>query len=436
MDLFDEKIKKAVESYEAPYNEAAWQSLNRSLGMPKHTKISLGIGAIAAIAIGVLYFVNSNQSNDQSKSISQQNADNKTTVIDQNVNEPTENKLVEDVNFTTDQINENSASTVESGTNKNHSSQVSQESDNQKNTSSTQTNGQSLTNDTKVETQSDLNEESNSPIHQPHIDDQVNQKSDKDDFIAEINGCPDHICKGETITLTASKNEQSVTYQWIVENKVYQGRVVEVTLNQSGLSQITLQITDNKTHQVLAENESDVITVLKTPSPSFTYETSNDLIPTTFFKVENQDAVNVQWEIEGYYSTNKREFSYAFKKKGDYVVHLTTTNENGCSETATQIIHVEKDYNLLAPSAFSPNEDFLNDNFIPKALPYLNLPFTMTIYDKQGRMVYQTTDSNSPWDGNYMDGQLAPDGVYVWIVQLTNEKGETEIYQDQVTITR
>ena len=102
-----------------------------------------------------------------------------------------------------------------------------------------------------------------------------------------------------------------------------------------------------------------------------------------------------------------------------------------------QIYAIEKDYNLLAPTAFSPNEDNLNDFFIPKALPVLNLPFTMTIYDRQGKMVYQTSDANQPWNGLCTKDQVpAPDGVYIWVVQLTTESGEVELYQDQVTIAK
>jgi len=72
------------------------------------------------------------------------------------------------------------------------------------------------------------------------------------------------------------------------------------------------------------------------------------------------------------------------------------------------------DCKIVAPNAFTPNDDGINDHFkLMLAGGCEVFKFDFKIYDRWGRMVFETADHQTEWDGNY-DGQQMKEGVYFW----------------------
>ena len=91
----------------------------------------------------------------------------------------------------------------------------------------------------------------------------------------------------------------------------------------------------------------------------------------------------------------------------------------------------------MAPNSFTPNGDGLNDYFLPAALNRLNGSFTMTIYSQTEGLIYDTKNIDQPWDGsNQKLGTKCKEGSYVWVVKLTNEKGQTEQYKGVILLLK
>jgi len=69
------------------------------------------------------------------------------------------------------------------------------------------------------------------------------------------------------------------------------------------------------------------------------------------------------------------------------------------------------------PNAFTPNNDGLNDVFqVVSECPFNT--FQLSIFNRFGELIFQSTDPHQPWPGNVHNGEhYAPDGVYTW--QLT-----------------
>ena len=60
----------------------------------------------------------------------------------------------------------------------------------------------------------------------------------------------------------------------------------------------------------------------------------------------------------------------------------------------------------------------------------MNVEFIMTIYNKQGKLIYKTKNINQPWDGfNQNTGEKCIQGSYIWVIQLTNKLGQNEQYK-------
>ena len=54
----------------------------------------------------------------------------------------------------------------------------------------------------------------------------------------------------------------------------------------------------------------------------------------------------------------------------------------------------------------------------------------MTVYSQTEGLVYNTKNIDQPWDGtNQKAGTKCKEGSYVWVVKITNEKGQTEQYK-------
>ena len=71
-------------------------------------------------------------------------------------------------------------------------------------------------------------------------------------------------------------------------------------------------------------------------------------------------------------------------------------------------------HKVVIPDAFSPNGDGKNDTFnIPHTCPVY--AFSMHIYNRWGELIYESTDINEGWDGNYR-GKQEPEEKYLWFI--------------------
>jgi len=71
---------------------------------------------------------------------------------------------------------------------------------------------------------------------------------------------------------------------------------------------------------------------------------------------------------------------------------------------------------IRMPNAFTPNDDGVNDffyfTFKDDCLP---TSFSLQIFDRYGRLVFETKDYQEKWDGRF-DGQELKDGAYFWVM--------------------
>jgi len=77
-------------------------------------------------------------------------------------------------------------------------------------------------------------------------------------------------------------------------------------------------------------------------------------------------------------------------------------------------IHVFK--KVIIPSAFSPNNDGINDNWNIKGLNAYS-GYEFTVFNRYGQTVFTTKDYSKPWDGSY-NGKALPFGTYYYILNL------------------
>ena len=69
--------------------------------------------------------------------------------------------------------------------------------------------------------------------------------------------------------------------------------------------------------------------------------------------------------------------------------------------------------NLRIPNIFTPNGDGLNDEFVVCYDGEL-VKFKIDITNKNGEVIFQSTDINKSWDGKINGNDHAADGVYYY----------------------
>jgi gliding motility-associated-like protein len=83
------------------------------------------------------------------------------------------------------------------------------------------------------------------------------------------------------------------------------------------------------------------------------------------------------------------------------------------------------------PTAFTPNNDGLNDTFRP-VVDYERVhQFSMVIYNRWGQLIFETTYPAEGWDG-----KDAPAGVYSWVISYSDMVGKVVKMRGGVTLVR
>lgn len=118
----------------------------------------------------------------------------------------------------------------------------------------------------------------------------------------------------------------------------------------------------------------------------------------------------------------------------DQTYSLTVRNADGCEAQDTIRIRVFDRPEIFVPTAFTPNGDGKND-ILHVIAPGLNQLRFFRIFDRWGRMVFETKNPGQGWDGR-VNGQLSNTQTYVWIIAGIDYLGNPIEKKGTVTLIR
>ncbi len=109
-----------------------------------------------------------------------------------------------------------------------------------------------------------------------------------------------------------------------------------------------------------------------------------------------------------------------------------------CTNSIEFTVDVNVERDIYIPNAFSPNNDGINDFFLPKVGLGITQVQNMMIFDRTGNLVFQRSDfdprdESLGWDGNFR-GKDLPEGVYVFAMQIEYVDGEVISYKGDIAI--
>lgn len=249
--------------------------------------------------------------------------------------------------------------------------------------------------------------------------------SDNNNFFAEITVNNHQVCPGEKLQFHLNTKEP-VMVEWTFSNGVKSEEPnPSFTATKAGKYAASAKLTSlvsGKEKTIYVEDGFEIF-------PKSNYSIAVDEVRSDNFErkyhlnVEGSNIISVNWiGIE----KDDQELKVELNERGNYQYTAEVFDQNGCKTVLSTNFDVETDNNLLAPTAFTPNGDEVNDDFLPKALHQLDDgKFLFRIINPAtGKILFETNSSSRSWDGtNPETGTKFNSGTYVWTAIIFGSKG-------------
>lgn len=118
----------------------------------------------------------------------------------------------------------------------------------------------------------------------------------------------------------------------------------------------------------------------------------------------------------------------------DQLYTVTGITDEGCEGMDDVLIKVYKGPDIYVPSAFTPNNDGLNDYLKPVPAGITEFRY-FRVFNRWGQLIYSTQDPSKGWDGT-VKGMKEPPGTYVWMAEGVDYTGKIISRKGTVTIIR
>jgi gliding motility-associated-like protein len=116
----------------------------------------------------------------------------------------------------------------------------------------------------------------------------------------------------------------------------------------------------------------------------------------------------------------------------DYILH--GVSDSGCTGNDTVRVTVLEYSEFMCPNAFTPNNDGVNDLFVPIRVKNSTL-VSLKIYNKTWKVIYTGGPQSPGWDGTY-NGVKQPIDAYYWQILYTDNTGAARTKAGSVTLIR
>lgn len=177
----------------------------------------------------------------------------------------------------------------------------------------------------------------------------------------------------------------------------------------------------------------ELITTVPSPVAFFTFSPHqpSNFHPLVQFTDESIDANRWEWNFNDQGRSFDPNPSFSFKENGTKFIDLTVWHPNGCIDTTRAFLEVIPEIRYKLPNAFTPNGDGINDLFFGKGNPEDASYFIMSIWNRYGEKLFETTDPKIGWNGRKNNtGKHLINGVYIVLVEYENPITKEVIQQE------
>ena len=245
----------------------------------------------------------------------------------------------------------------------------------------------------------------------------------------------DGFCNGSA-TVSASGGTPGYTFVW---NTV----PIQTTASAIGLCAGNYSVTVTDANGCIGSNSNvTIIALYATPTASFIYQPQPTTILNPVIQFTDSSVFNISSWLWNFgdpenASSSLQNPNHTYTDTGEYIVKLIVTDIHGCMDTVQHPISITADYVFYAPNSFTPNNDGINDIFIPETEVIISTDYSFIIFDRWGNKVFETKEYKKGWDGKVKNSNtFAQEDVYVWTVKLSDFNHQQHDYMGRVTIVK
>ncbi len=255
-----------------------------------------------------------------------------------------------------------------------------------------------------------------------------------------ISHSPPVVCEGQVLTFTAVPNNggSSPIYTWSVNGNSSGAGVIFLPGVLQNKDTVSVTMTTSISCATIAQvNSNFIVNNLITPVANFTYENPyvGAFLNTIAFTNTSVSANSFVW----YFVTDSdtafvKNPVHQFPGQGSFDVVLLAMNNNGCIDSVQYTVVVQEEVAVFFPKAFTPNGDNINELFHPIGASLG--AYTFYIYNRWGELIF-TGNEKKPWSGFVRDSATpAPDGVYVYRLEVKDLILDEKVLNGRVTLIR
>jgi gliding motility-associated-like protein len=209
-----------------------------------------------------------------------------------------------------------------------------------------------------------------------------------------INPTTAEICKGESVNILASGGNN---YLW--NNGATQANI---TVNPTSTTNYSVTATSTA-----GCSGSATMTVTVHPGPIAVYFISPSpagVNQTVQFTDASIGASSWDWDFGDGQTAIGLDPTHSYTTPGSYDTWLNVEDNHGCKDSTSVRIVINQLFTFYIPNSFSPDDNGVNDIFIPSGVNVDEDRYIMQIYDRWGSLIFESKDITKGWDGS-INGQ-------------------------------
>jgi len=241
------------------------------------------------------------------------------------------------------------------------------------------------------------------------------------------------VCAGSSVVYTANPQNGGTlpVYAWYVNSSVQTGSTgASFSYAPEEGDQIHAMVTSSETCVVSPDAVSaDVIVdVVTGPAAAVTMSSNAASVcqgePVTFTATPVNEGLTpvYHWLVNGVAdpTANGSVFGYV-PADGDLVTLEMTSSENCATNNPAVAVETVAlspcGFVMQMPNAFTPDNDLLNDFFMPVLGEILPSKYLLQVFTRWGEIVFETNNPTQGWDGTIL-GNPAPRGTYIYKLEF------------------
>ncbi|MCX7650801.1 MAG: gliding motility-associated C-terminal domain-containing protein [Flavobacteriales bacterium] len=253
-------------------------------------------------------------------------------------------------------------------------------------------------------------------------------------FTISLSQTPDTCQQNKgTATATINGTGTSFTYQW----NDPQAQTTPTATGLQAYQSYTVVVTDQDGCQ---RTGSIVVQNMINPNLQASFQVVPDsvdlLFPTCKLINTSQGYQSFKWEFLGRVVTDTLNPVLTFSTYGEYDIFLTVYDHLGCSAMAYRPVRVYSNLYLYLPTAFTPNDNDINEVWRPKGVGFDTTTYELRVFDRWGHLVFETRNYLASWNGQDLKGAPLPQGIYAVRVTMKDIYGLPRQFMGHVTLFR